>query len=237
MSLRQCAGFACAVVLSVQPQVGAAQSAASSPSASAPAPAGVWRARTALRFNPASRCRDIVNTGETDSGAALVLFQVGTSGVPSEPAIRSSSGSERLDAAAIACVQQLRFYPALSRGEGAPIVSWQQMAFRWKTPPPQPAQAAQQCAPGATSPAAAQPKDNDAGSKRALPGEAKADVCVCVDETGKLAQQPTILQSTGDARFDQAAVALASAGHYTPSIQGGKAVANCSRITVRVEVK
>jgi TonB family protein len=64
----------------------------------------------------------------------------------------------------------------------------------------------------------------------------KVGVCVCLDESGKLAQEPTILQSSGDAGFDAAAIKLARAGHYRPTVQEGKPKSGCTRFKVTYTV-
>jgi TonB family protein len=164
----------------------------------------------------------------------VVVFRVGDTGAPSQPSVKSSSGSEQLDSAATACVLRLHYFPVLRAGDGAAVASWQQMTFGWKTPP-----AAQKgvthCDPSATPAAAA--KASDASASSPLPRQGKVGVCVCVDEAGKMAHAPTVLQSAGDSGLDKAAIEIATTGRYQPSTQNGKAVPDCFPITVKFEVQ
>jgi TonB family protein len=190
-------------------------------------------ARPSLGYDPARRCSDLT-TGTTDQSAAVVVFRVGDTGAPSQPSVKSSSGSEKLDAAATACVMRLHFFPVLRAGEGTAVASWQKMSFGWKTPPAAPTQGVTHCDPSA-KPAAAQETDASTSSPSAR--QAKVGVCVCVDEAGKLAHAPTVLQSAGDSGLDKAAIEIASTRHYQPSTQNGKAVSDCFPVTVKVDVQ
>lgn len=234
----------------------------------------VRQARFALGFDPAKRCPEVRPADAADAAVALVLFRVGPSGVPSEPSIKSSSGSAALDAAAQKCVLQLRFQPATSWGEGNAVASWQQMGWKWSKPQTHPDDAAaaatevaapvSAAAPAGTAagaapalaatgaavtgavaataltgaaPNAAPPGGTAAGSAagEALPGAQGAEVRVCVDAAGKLAQDPTVTRSSGDAAFDQAAVKVArsGSGYYRPPTVNGKPVAGCMQLAIR----
>ena len=57
--------------------------------------------------------------------------------------------------------------------------------------------------------------------------EGAANVQVCVDERGKRQGEPTVTQSSGDARLDKGAVALARDGKYARSMRGDAYVPNC----------
>jgi TonB family protein len=57
--------------------------------------------------------------------------------------------------------------------------------------------------------------------------EGAANVQVCVDERGKRQGEPTVTQSSGDARLDKGAVALARDGRYARSMRGDAYVPNC----------
>ncbi|HYC09125.1 MAG TPA: energy transducer TonB, partial [Steroidobacteraceae bacterium] len=83
------------------------------------------------------------------------------------------------------------------------------------------------------SAAASAPAAGAAGG--ALPGAHDAEVRVCVDAAGKLAQDPTVTHSSGDAAFDQAAVKIArsGSGYYPPPVVNGKPVAGCVRLAIR----
>ncbi len=186
--------------------------------AAAPAPDNVLQAHPAVRFDPASRCSDVRPAGPDDEPVAVVLFQVGSTGVPSKATVKSSSGAADLDAAAASCVLKLRFQPATRMGDGVAIDSWQQMAWRRAHvgSAPTPPQA------GTTAPASAAP----------APGTAQ--VQVCVDAGGSLTAAPTLTHSSGDAGFDQAAlqVARSGSGSYRAA---GPSPAPCLQLTLRPE--
>jgi len=226
-------------------------------------------ARFALGFNAAKRCPEVRAADAADPAVALVLFKVGPSGVPSEPSIKSSSGSAELDAAALKCVPQLRFQPATSFGDGTALASWQQMAWRWANPQAHSAAAGPPTVPvsAATAPAsAAAPLGTAAGAAStgaiaagavaaaglggvathaqppgataagaALPAAQEAEVRVCVDAAGKLAQEPTVTHSSGDTAFDQAAVKIArsGSGYYRPPMVNGTPAAGCMLLAIR----
>jgi TonB family protein len=232
----RCTTLTCAVLLAVQGNTGAAQSM--------PGPAGISLAHVALRFDPIRQCPDI-RTAE--DGAAVVVFLVGVSGVPSRASVRSSSGSEALDTAAMNCVSKLRFQPATRAGDGVAVDSWQEIAWRWAT------QREQHRDPqGTASPASPQDdqnsiapiaaKENDPGARResSPPKETKVELHVCSDVAGKLVQDPTIIRSSGDPGLDEAAVAIAKSGsgYYRPAITlGGKPVSGCAQLAIKFEIK
>src|SRR5271166_4623073 len=94
-----------------------------------PIPDNPQRAQTFLGFNPKKRCPDLrIADGGT---MAVVVFWLPRSGIPSKIFLKSPSGSNALDTAAIGCVSILRFAPATTLGDGESIDSWQQIAFRW----------------------------------------------------------------------------------------------------------
>jgi TonB family protein len=183
-----------------------------------PIPDNPLRAQTFLGFNPKKRCPDLrIADGGT---MAVVVFWLPRSGIPSKIFIKSPSGSNALDSAAIGCVSRLRFAPATTVGDGESIDSWQQIAFRWanqgnadetramtsQNPLSGSSQASESIA-GAPAQTAANARQDDSG------GQANSvTVHVCVDETGRLEQEPTIVRSSGIASLDQAAVRIAASG-------------------------
>ena len=77
-----------------------------------------------------------------------------------------------------------------------------------------------------------------AGARR--DGETGAvGVRVCVDEHGQLQGDPTIADSSGSARLDGGALALARAGsgHYRSSTEDGKPVSSCYAYRVRFQLR
>lgn len=75
---------------------------------------------------------------------------------------------------------------------------------------------------------------SDAGQRRAPRGEGRAEVNVCVDEAGRLTQEPAIIRSSGDAQFDAAAVDVAKAGsgQYRPPTADAKPLAGCLQLVI-----
>jgi TonB family protein len=206
------------VVLSVLVDVHAAQVP--------PVPENPLHAQTTLGFNPKTRCPDL---RITDAGTmAVVVFWLPRSGIPSHISIKSSSGSNALDSATISCVSRLRFAAATTLGDGDPIDSWQQIALSW--------------ASRASEPIAGAPAEITANAKQDdSRGQAySVTVHVCVDEAGKLEQDPTIVHSSGMASLDQAAVRIAASGsaYYRPdtSPNGGPA-SGCAQLAIKFDMK
>jgi TonB family protein len=191
-----------------------------------PVPENPLQAQTALGFNPKTRCPDL---RITDAGTrAVVVFWLPSSGTPSHISIRSSSGSNALDSATISCVSRLRFAVATTLGNGDPIDSWQQIALTW--------------AGRASEPIAGTPTNITANAKLDdSRGHANnVAVHVCVDAAGKLEQDPTIVQSSGIASLDQAAVRIAASGsaYYRPDTSpNGPPASGCAQLTIKFDTK
>jgi hypothetical protein len=185
-----------------------------------PAPENPLQAQTALGFSPKKRCPDL---RITDAGAmAVVVFWLPRSGIPSHISLKSSSGSNALDSATISCVSRLRFAAATTLGDGDPIDSWQQIAFGWAGRTPEP------------EPIAGAPTDDTRGPANDV------TVRVCVDEAGRLKQDPTIVHSSGMASLDQAAVRIAASGsaYYRPDTSpNGPAASGCAQLAIKFDVK
>jgi outer membrane biosynthesis protein TonB len=191
-----------------------------------PVPEKPLQAQTALGFNPKTLCPDL---RITDAGpAAVVVFWLPRSGNPSHISIKSSSGSNVLDSATITCVSRLRFAAATMLGSGDLIDSWQQIALSWAN------SAAERIA-------AAPPKIPANAKQDDSRGEASnVTVHVCVDEAGKLEQDPTIIHSSGIASLDQAAVRIAASGsaYYRPDTSpNGRPASGCAQLAIKFEPK
>lgn len=203
-------------------------------------PGRVEQAHPAPRFDPAARCPGLRVAIVEDQPAAAVRFRVGVTGVPSQAAIRSSSRSEDLDAAAVSCVLKLRFLPATRLGEGTAIESWQELALQWARPAEHGTSSHPPVAPAAVSPPA--PASTAAGSRTDPPPRPAATggavVRACVDARGALAGDPLLVRSSGDPVFDQAALRVASAGSraYRP-VAGGAPLADCLRLTISTDTR
>ncbi|HYL01441.1 MAG TPA: TonB family protein [Steroidobacteraceae bacterium] len=223
MDMRRSALLACAALMAVL--VAPARAAP-------PAGAELREASVAVGYEPQERCPGLIQTDIQEPSAALVVLVVGPSGVPSQPSIKSSSGSESLDAAALSCVMKLRFLPAVRAGEGSAMASWQEAAWKWGR---------EHFAP--TAPAAGAAPRAPAGGAAAAPPAALrapaggAEVRVCADETGKLTQDPVITRSSGDSGLDEAALAIARSGapYYRPA--GAAPVTGCAQLAIKFEAK
>jgi TonB family protein len=203
-------------------------------------PAAARTARLALVSNFSARCPELKRADPGEEPVAIVIFEVGVTGLPTHASVSSSSHSESLDAAAMNCVMKLRFQPATSPGSGDPVVSWQQLALRWLRPSahdadqsPRPTAAAMPATAPPPAVAVAEP------APRAAPGAAvRVDVRVCVDRSGRLAQQPTVVRSSGDTQFDSAAVRVAqsASGSYRAAASLDPAnSAECAPLTLSIE--
>jgi TonB family protein len=211
-----------------------------------PIPDNPQRAQTYLRFDPKTRCPDL---RVADEGTiAVVVFWLPRVGAPSRISIKSSSGSNALDSAATGCVSKLRFAPATTLGTGDPIDSWQQIAFRWANqgnvdePRAMPAENPLSGASGASKPVAGAPAQTAAHARQDDSGGQANSVTVhvCVDATGRLLQEPTIVHSSGNASVDQAAVKIAVSGsaYYRPdTASNAPAQSGCAQLAIKFDMK
>ncbi len=207
--------------LSAGPDIGAAQTK--------PMPDNPIRAQTSFGYNPKTRCPDVRIADE--GTIAVVVFWLPSTGTPSQVSIKSSSGSNALDSAAISCVSRLRFAAATRLGDGEPIDSWQQIAFRWTD---QGNADESRAMPAQNPPAANARQDDSAGHADSV------TVHVCADQTGKLEKDPTIVHSSGNAAVDQAAVKIAASGaaYYRPdTASNGPPVSGCAQLAIKFETK
>ena len=64
-------------------------------------------------------------------------------------------------------------------------------------------------------------------------------VNVCVDQSGKLTQEPSVDKSSGSPRLDEGGLKLAKAGsgHYKPSTEDGKPVSGCGKFGIRFQLR
>ena len=224
------------VVLSVRADISAAETQ----------PVTYIHAQTSLGFNPNTRCPDLRIADE--GTIAVIVFWLPRNGIQSQISIKSSSGSNALDSAAISCVSKLRFASATRVGDGEPIDSWQQIAFRWANqgnadetramPSQNPSSGGSRSSePIARAPAqiAAKATAEDFG------GQADSvTVRVCVDETGRLEKDPTIVHSSGMTSLDRAAVRIAASGsaYYRPDTSSnGPPVSGCVQLAIKFEMK
>ena len=216
------------VVLSVPVDIHAARTQ--------PVPDNPLRAQTSLGYNPKTRCPDLRIADE--GSIAVVVFWLPRSGTPSQISIKSSSGSNALDSAAISCVARLRFAPATTIGYGDPIDSWQQVGLRWANQ----GNADETRATASQNPSSGAPAQIAANARQETSaGHADSvTVHVCVDETGRLEQDPTIVHSSGIASLDQAAVRIAASGsaYYRPDTSSNEPpVSGCAQLAIKFDTK
>lgn len=233
-----CASFTGAALLALPSGVAVAQGT--------PPSGNVRQAHVAWTSNAGARCPDLHRAD--DGPIAEVVFFVSAYGVPSQPSIKTSSGSESLDAAALSCVMKLRFQAATRAGDGVAVDSWQQMGWRWVSHPQRPVDAAPTTTGASASASASAPapplvvapaSDLSANPPGTSSRDHRAEVRVCADHAGKLAQDPTILRSSGDPGFDEAALRIAKAGsgYYRPATIDGKTVSGCMQLTIQPEMQ
>src|SRR5579863_841968 len=206
-----------------------------------PVPAVPRQAHIAWISNVGKRCPDLrAATGEP---AAVVIFLVDRAGNPSHVAIKSSSQSDALDAAATDCVAKLRFDPATRIGDGEAVDSWQQIGWSWASTdhraalPRAATQTSASAAPEAASNLSGAQTQTAAGAN-AQHRENKVAVRVCADAQGKLLQDPTILSSSGEPAIDAAAVQIARSGspYYRPAATlDGQSASGCARLAIEFE--
>lgn len=220
----------CALLLGAQANMAAAQSP--------PAPESIVQAHPAWRFDPARRCPELRIADE--GTLAVVVFHVNVSGLPSRASIKTSSGSQTLDAAAVSCVQKLRFQAATRLGDGVPIDSWQQIALRWARQPERHDQAPQTATTPATPAIEPRAEQRAMAMESPHPHDATVEMRFCADETGKLVQDPKVTRSSGDPALDDAAlrIARAGSGYYRPAITSGATpTSGCVQLAVTFETK
>jgi TonB family protein len=186
-----------------------------------PVPDNPVRAHTYLRFNPKKLCPDL-QIAEEGTRAIIVFWLPRNGGVPSSVSIKSPSGSDGLDSAAIGCVSKLQFAPATSLGDGDSIDSWQQIGFAWANPGN-----------------ADEPRTKTSQNPTAAHANS-VTVHVCADETGRLEHEPTIVHSSGVASLDQAALRIAASGsaYYRPDPSPhGPPVSGCVELAIKFDIK
>jgi TonB family protein len=188
-------------------------------------PQNASEAHPAWTYSVSSKCPDL--HAADDGPAAVVVFYVNDFGAPSQVSLQASSGTPALDEAAVQCVQRLKFQPRTRLGDGAPVGSWQKIAWRWQRPATPPVAAA--AAPAAAAVAAPAVAAARAGA---------TELRVCADDAGRLTQAPTVVRSSGDASLDAAAVKIARAGsgNYRPAGSvGGKPASGCATLSIHFE--
>lgn len=203
-----------------------------------PPGAELREASVAVGYEPKGRCPGLIQTDVEEPSAALVVLVVGSSGVPSQPSIRTSSGSESLDAAALSCVMQLRFHPAVRAGEGSAMASWQEIAWKWgRDHVAQSPSAAGTATAAATTATVAVASAVGARGSAPRSGAGGAEVRVCADESGTLAAEPVITRSSGDPALDEAALRIARSGapYYRPA--ASSTVSGCAQLAIKFEPK
>ena len=73
-------------------------------------------------------------------------------------------------------------------------------------------------------------------ASRRLGEEGTAAVHVCVGTNGKQTATPTVIQSSGKTRLDEAAINYAKAQRFSPATEDGKAVDGCINFSVKFQL-
>jgi TonB family protein len=122
-------------------------------------------------------------------------------GQPTAVTVTNSSGSQGLDAAAVACAKKARFQAAM--GEGKPVDGQFSLSVKWDLSP-----SADACTPSMTVAwgVTVSVGPSPTAPPSPIPVNAKSVVCACMN--GKNASEPVILSSSGVRRLDEGAIKL-----------------------------
>jgi hypothetical protein len=92
---------------------------------------------------------------------------------------------------------------------------------------------------GGAGPAFPHPDEYYPDASRRLEEQGATIIQVCVDAAGRLISDPEKTGTSGSGRLDAAAVRLAKAGsgHYRPTTQDGRPVADCYPIKIRFQLR
>jgi TonB family protein len=147
---------------------------------------------------------DIANCPNSFASATLFVGTTGlsaiieSSGQPTGVVVTASSGFQPLDEAAVDCFKKARFQPATN--DGKPVKAPYHLDVKWEIPPGAPS-----CSP--SMPMAGTLIVN-IQSDNPPPVNTEAVVCNCADGS-----EPTILHSSGIARFDEGAIKIMKKGN------------------------
>jgi TonB family protein len=153
-----------------------------------------------------------------EQGVTQLRVSIDTSGAATSVALESSSGSERLDSAALACGPKLRFTPATRAGQPVPFTGMIKVVWSGYRPlaktcdRPSSAEFSDFRVRYVMDPALIAQIDREREKVAAgMPAEADghAIACVCIDAAGKPTAQPRIMESSGQARLDAVALGIA----------------------------
>lgn len=197
------------------------------PLAGTTAPTATGAPHSCLQFYPPDAVRDAIQ------GQVTLAFTIKADGSVGDVMVAKSSGAQVLDDAAVACVAQFRYMPAMH--EGQPIaVAWK-LAVNWQTrdvtaPTPAGSEGEQPAsqADGTAGPAPPQSVGRrHFCSSRDYPisaahsaGGSKTLVAFKIEPDGSV-KDITVAQSSGYDDFDNAAMACASNWRYLPARQNG----------------
>jgi TonB family protein len=162
-----------------------------------------------------------------EEGATKIRVATDSTGALISSSVLVSSGFSQLDSAALACIKKARFAPATRNGE--PIEFVGEVIWRWRLPAmlktcEQPHISANtEEMTGVTSVVTLKPAP-DAAHRAS--GGGSATVCVCLDDSGKVVNDPLISASSGSAFFDSGAINVAKSMHYNPGRPG------CTRMKI-----
>src|SRR5262245_51936075 len=101
-------------------------------------------------------------------------------------------------------------------------------------PPPPPPRNVKHASIGKNFPAS---EDYYPAASKRLGEEGTPTVKVCVGPNGKLSEEPTIAQSSGNTRLDEGALKLAKAGRYNAGTVDGQPATDCFSFRIKFELK
>jgi TonB family protein len=149
-----------------------------------------------------------------EKGVTQLSVSIDTAGAATSVALESSSGSERLDSAALACGPKLRFTPATRAGQPVPFTGVIKVVWSGYRPlaktcdRPSSAEFSDFRVRYVMDPSLIAQIDRER-AKPAAEVDGQAVACVCIDESGKLTAEPNIMESSANARLDAVALGIA----------------------------
>jgi protein TonB len=122
------------------------------------------------------------------------------------------------------------------RADAAPVVPARSDVDSSPPASPQHVARVSQGGPGAGFPS---PDDYYPLLSKHLEEQGSATLRVCVDPSGRLTADPTLVSTSGSARLDEGALKLARAGsgHYRATTEDGRAVASCYAFRIRFQMR
>jgi len=134
-------------------------------------------------------------------GTTRLNVLIDRAGQPTAVTVTNSSGSQGLDASAVACAKKAHFQPAVR--EGKPVDGQYSLSVRWELSPLEDA-----CSPSMTIAwrVTVSVGRSPTAPPSPLPVNAESVVCVCMHD--KNVSEPVVVSSSGVQRLDEGAIKL-----------------------------